>query len=81
LSNNQQYVDIQTSNISLTIGEDGRESVTGCRIAGRHCLVEQTYAKLTGDDVPFVWSPKRASRLSRSAREHLHDLLWDQTPR
>lgn len=60
---------------------DGRESVTRCRIAGRHCLVEQTYAKLTGDDVPFVWSPERASRLPRSAREHLHDLLWDQTPR
>ena len=81
LSNNQQYVDIQTSNISLTTGWDGRESVMGCRITGRHCLVEQTYAKLTGDDVPFVWSPERASRLSRSAREHLHDLLWDETPR
>ena len=80
LSNYQQYVDIQTSNIFLAIVEDSRESVTGCRIAGRHCLVEQTYAKLTGDDVPFVWPPERASRLSRSAREHLHDLLRDQTP-
>ena len=80
LSNNQQYVDIQTSNNSPSIDSGSRESVTGCRITGRHCLVEHTYAKLTGDDVPFVWPPERASRLSRSTREHLHDLLWDQTP-
>ena len=81
LSNNQQYVDFRTLNNSPPIfAREVAKSVMGCRITGRHCLVEQTYAKLTGDDVPFVWPPERASRLSRSTREHLHDLLWDQTP-
>src|SRR4029079_9690984 len=55
----------------------GRESVTTVgqvtSLPGR-----ATCAKLTGDDVPFMRSPERASRLPCLKGEHLHDLLRNQ---